>query len=129
MDSVSTFPRIKYNYSGSAAILETALQMANLGVEPHNKLRFVFLDAKRVRSGLLRPQFYVDTLSGRDIKNIILYLNFDMTGSPNFVRLVYDGEGSDTLLCRLNDSNNIDYVFLEYFAEQGLATKTTALSR
>jgi len=109
--------------------LETALQMANLGVEPHNKLRFVFLDTKRVRSGLLRPQFYVDTLSGRVIKNIILYLNFDMTGSPNFVRLVYDGEGSDTLLYRLNDSNNIDYVFLEYFAEQGLATKITALSR
>ncbi len=46
MDSVSTVPGINDNYSGSATILEIALQMANLGIEPHNKLRFAFLDAK-----------------------------------------------------------------------------------
>ena len=50
----------------------------------------------------------MNTLSGRDIKNVILYLNFDMIGSRNFVRLVYDGAGSDTLLYGLNGSKNIE---------------------
>jgi hypothetical protein len=38
--------------------------------------------------GLLGSQFYVDNLSAKDIKNIALNLNFDMVGSPNFVRFV-----------------------------------------
>jgi hypothetical protein len=50
----------------------------------------------------------VDTLSGRDIKNIMLYLNFYMIGSANFVRLVYDGDASDTLLYGPNGSKNIE---------------------
>jgi Zn-dependent M28 family amino/carboxypeptidase len=67
---------------GSAAILEVALQMAELGIEPRNKVRFAWWGAEE--SGLLGAEFYVANLSKRDIKNIALNLNFDMIGSPNY---------------------------------------------
>jgi Zn-dependent M28 family amino/carboxypeptidase len=124
LDSVPQGPGIQDNGSGSAAILEIAIQMANLGIEPRNKVRFAWWGAEE--SGLVGSQFYVDSLSKRDIKDIALNLNFDMIGSPNFVRFVYDGDGSDTELSGPNGSKNIESVFLSYFAEQALATEPTA---
>jgi Zn-dependent M28 family amino/carboxypeptidase len=38
----------------------------------------------------------VSHLSASELKNIALNLNFDMVASPNFVRFVYDGDGSGT---------------------------------
>ena len=124
LDSVESGPGIQDNGSGSAAILEIARQMAALGIEPENKVRFAWWGAEE--SGLLGAQFYVDNLSKRDIKDIALNLNFDMIGSPNFVRFVYDGDGSATPLAGPNGSGNIEQVFLSYFEEQGLATEPTA---
>jgi Zn-dependent M28 family amino/carboxypeptidase len=124
LDSVPSGPGIQDNGSGSAAILEIALQMAELDIEPSNKVRFAWWSAEE--SGLVGSQFYVDNLSKRETKNIALNLNFDMIGSPNFVRFVYDGNGSDTALSGPNGSKNIEQVFLDYFAEQGLATEPTA---
>jgi Zn-dependent M28 family amino/carboxypeptidase len=124
LDSVPAGPGIQDNGSGSAAILEVALQMADLGVEPRNKVRFAWWGAEE--SGLLGAEFYVANLSKRDIKNIALNLNFDMIGSPNFVRFVYDGDGSATPLAGPNGSKNIESVFLSYFDEQGLPTEPTA---
>lgn len=126
LDSVPEGPGINDNGSGSAAILEIAIQMVELGIEPRNKVRFVFWGAKE--DGLLGSQFYVDNLTGREIKNIALYLNLDMIGSPNFVRFVYDGDGSDTPLAGPNGSANIERIFLNYFAEYGLAVEPTALN-
>ena len=68
----------------------------------------------------------MDNLSKREIKNIALNLNFDMIGSPNFVRFVYDGDGSDTPLAGPNGSKNVEAVFLAYFDDQGLQTEPTA---
>ncbi len=126
LDSVPTGPGIQDNGSGSAAILEIALQMAALGIEPRNMVRFAWWGAEE--SGLLGSQFYVDNLGKRDIKDIALNLNFDMIGSPNFVRFVYDGDGSDTPLAGPNGSKNIEQVFLNYFADEagGLPTEATA---
>jgi Zn-dependent M28 family amino/carboxypeptidase len=124
LDSVLEGPGIQDNGSGSAVILEIALQMAALGIEPRNKVRFAWWGAEEF--GLLGSQFYVDNLSKRKIKNIALNLNFDMVGSPNFVRFVYDGDGSDTPLAGPNGSANIEDIFLDYFAEQGLPTEPTA---
>ena len=124
LDSVPRGPGIQDNGSGSAAILEIALQMAELDIEPRNKVRFTWWGAKE--SGLIGSQYYVDSLSKRELKNIALYLNFDMIGSPNFVRFIYDGDGSDTPPAGPNGSNTIEKVFLDYFAEQGLATEPTA---
>jgi Zn-dependent M28 family amino/carboxypeptidase len=55
-------------------------------------------------------------------------LNFDMVGSPNFVRFVYDGDGSDTPVEGPPGSDEIEQVFLDYFAGVGLASAPTAFS-
>ncbi len=124
LDSVPAGPGVQDNGSGSAAILEIALQMADLGIEPRNKVRFAWWGAEE--SGLLGSQHYVDNLTKREIKDIALNLNFDMIGSPNFVRFVYDGDGSATPLAGPNGSKNIESVYLNYFAKQGLPVEPTA---
>ena len=60
-------------------------------VKPNNKVRFAWWGAEE--SGLIGSTFYVASLS-RTSGEIALYLNFDMMGSPNYVRFVYDGDGS-----------------------------------
>lgn len=124
LDSVAEGPGIQDNGSGSAALLEVAEEMAELGINPRNKVRFAWWGAEEL--GLIGSTEYVNGLSKRDIKNIALNLNFDMIGSPNFVRFVYDGDGSATPLAGPNGSGNIERVFLDYFASQGLATEPTA---
>lgn len=124
LDSVSEGPGIQDNGSGSAAILETALQMANQQISPRNKVRFAWWGAEE--AGLLGAEHYVANLNARDIKNIALNLNFDMIGSPNFVRFVYDGDGSETPLAGPNGSQTIEQVFLDYFEEMSLPVEPTA---
>ena len=53
-------------------------------------------------------------------------LNFDMLGSPNYVRFVYDGDGSDSDPAGPPGSAQIEAIFNQYFASQGLATEPTA---
>lgn len=124
LDSVPEGPGINDNGSGSAAILEIALQMAELGIEPRNKVVFAWWGAEE--SGLYGSEYYVSRLSAKDIKNIALNLNFDMIGSPNYARFVYDGDGSATPTAGPNGSKNVEQVFLSYFGGQGLDTKPTA---
>ena len=124
LDSVQEGPGINDNGSGSAALLEMALRLAEMGVEPVNQLRFAWWGAEEV--GLLGSQAYVDNLSARDIKDIAVNLNFDMIGSPNFARFVYDGDGSATDIAGPNGSGNIEQVFLDYFADQSLPVEPTA---
>lgn len=124
LDSVEEGPGIQDNGSGSAAILEIARQMAELGIEPRNKVRFAWWGAEE--AGLVGSTRYVESLTARDIKNIAVNLNFDMIGSPNFVRYVYDGDGSATPLAGPNGSGSVERVFLDYFAEQGLPVEPTA---
>ena len=68
----------------------------------------------------------MSTLPKAALKDIMLNLNFDMVGSPNYVRFVYDGDGSDTPVAGPNGSGRIEDVFVDYFASQGLATEPTA---
>jgi Zn-dependent M28 family amino/carboxypeptidase len=124
LDSVEEGPGIQDNGSGSAAILEIAEQMADLGIEPRNKVRFAWWGAEE--AGLIGSTRYVESLTARDIKNIAVNLNFDMIGSPNFVRYVYDGDGSATPLAGPNGSGTVEKVFLDYFGEQGLPVEPTA---
>lgn len=49
-----------------------------------------------------------------------------MLGSPNYVRFVYDGDGSATPDAGPPGSDTIENVFLEYFGKQRLATEATA---
>jgi Zn-dependent M28 family amino/carboxypeptidase len=124
LDSVPEGPGINDNGSGSATILEIALQLAELGVKPTNRVRFAFWGAEE--EGLFGSQHYVDTLTKSERKAIMLNLNLDMVGSPNFVRFVYDGDGSAFGVDGPSGSGTIEDVFTEYFAAKGLATEPTA---
>jgi Zn-dependent M28 family amino/carboxypeptidase len=124
LDSVQEGPGINDNGSGSSTILEIALQMAELGVMPTNQVRFAFWGAEE--SGLIGSQFYVDSLTAREVKNTAVNLNFDMVGSPNFVRFVYDGDASDTDSLASTGSGVVEDVFVDYFDSQGLASEPTA---
>jgi Zn-dependent M28 family amino/carboxypeptidase len=119
LDSVERGPGINDNGSGSAVILEVAEQIAK--VRPANRVRFVWWGAEEL--GLLGSRHYVDALSREARRRIALYLNFDMVGSPNFVRFVYDGDGSAS---RSGDAASpagsavIEQVFRRYFAARKL---------
>ena len=124
LDSVTEGPGINDNGSGSAMLLELATQMSKLGVEPTNKVRFAWWGGEEF--GLLGAEHYVSTLPKAELKNIALNLNFDMVASPNFVRFVYDGDGSATGAKGPSGSGAIEQAFLDYFASQGLASEPTA---
>jgi Zn-dependent M28 family amino/carboxypeptidase len=92
---------------------------------PRNLVRFAFWGAEE--SGLLGSEYYVAQLSETDLANHLLNLNFDMVGSPNFVRFIYDGDGSAGLSAAGPEGSAfIEEVFQEYFASNGLETAPTA---
>ena len=90
LDSVEAGPGINDNGSGSAAILEVALNMKN--TNPLNKVRFAWFSAEEL--GLIGSTKYVEALSEAEKHKIALYLNVDMVGSPNYMISVFDGDGS-----------------------------------
>jgi Zn-dependent M28 family amino/carboxypeptidase len=90
LDSVIEGPGIQDNGSGTAALLETALLMANSN--PENTLRFGFWAAEEL--GLLGSAAYVESLSEEELDRIALYMNYDMIGSPNYIFMVYDADES-----------------------------------
>ena len=89
LDSVPAGAGINDNGSGSAAILEIALQFVKQGIVPANRVTFAWWAAEEW--GLLGSQYYVDSLSDDEIAEIALNLNYDMIGSPNYIRGIYDG--------------------------------------
>ncbi len=126
LDSVNAGPGIQDNGSGSAAILETALQMAK--VKPRNKVRFAWWGAEE--SGLVGSTFYVNNLSQEELDDITLYLNFDMIGSPNYVFFVYDGDDSDGVGAGPGPegSAQIEALFESYYGQVGEPFKGTDFS-
>jgi Zn-dependent M28 family amino/carboxypeptidase len=124
LDSVVAGPGINDNGSGSSTILEIAEEMSELGIRNRRKLRFAFWGAEE--AGLLGSEHYVASLSDEELQTIKANLNFDMVGSPNYVRFVYHGDGSDTDTAGPPGSAQIEALFNQYFASQGLATDPTA---
>ena len=124
LDSVLAGPGINDNGSGTATILETAIQMSRLHITPRQQVRFAFWGAEEL--GLLGSTHYVEALGDEDLGKIYANLNFDMLGSPNYVRFVYDGDGSATGTAGPNGSAQIEAIFNNYFASKGLPTAPTA---
>jgi Zn-dependent M28 family amino/carboxypeptidase len=129
LDSVSRGPGINDNGSGSATLLEIAEVFAAQGRVPNNKLRFAWWGAEE--QNLIGFTFYVNSLSQAERDQIELNLNFDMIGSPNFVRFVYDGNNSDFPSGQGGvqpgpaGSGAIEQLFIDYFASQGLLNAPT----
>lgn len=123
LDSVPEGPGINDNGSGSASILEVARQMA--GAPTDATVRFAWWGAEEL--GLLGSQHYVETLPQEERSRIAGYLNFDMVGSPNFVRFVYDGDNSDAAGAGPGPAGSgaIEDVFEKFYADRGLAYQGT----
>jgi Zn-dependent M28 family amino/carboxypeptidase len=86
LDSVSEGPGINDNGSGSAAVLEAALQLAREPAQSRGRVRFAFWGAEE--RGLVGSRHHVDALSDEERRHIALYINLDMVGSRNFARFV-----------------------------------------
>jgi Zn-dependent M28 family amino/carboxypeptidase len=123
LDSVQAGPGIQDNGSGSAALLEIALQMSK--VKPRNPVRFAWWGAEE--SGLVGSTSYVNSLSDEELAAIALYLDFHMIGSPNFVRFVYDGDGSAFGLAGAPGSEAIEALFEDFYADRDLASEPTQI--
>lgn len=124
LDGVLDGPGINDNGSGSAALLEIARRLSESGVEPTNKIRFAWWGAEE--EGLVGSTDYVAGLKKKALAKIALYLNFDMVGSPNFARLIYDGDGNAFDAEGPKGSAGIEKTFAKYFKKQELASGPTA---
>ena len=123
LDSVPAGPGINDNGSGSGGILEIAEVYAAQDRTPRNKLRFMWYGVEEL--GLVGSTKYVEGLTQNEKDDILTMLNFDMIGSPNFARFVYDGDGTVGPEGPTG-SGFIEDVFVDYFASQGLFNEPTA---
>lgn len=125
LDSVPEGPGVNDDGSGVAVVLELADQLARLPVEPRNRARFALWGAEEL--GMLGSQHYVDGLDGRARGELAAYLNLDMVGSPNFVRSVYDGDGSSVGNPGPPGSGAIERILTDYLDAQQLPHEPTEL--
>ncbi len=123
LDSVTEGPGINDNGSGVAAILETALQLARLGIQPENRVRFAFWSGEE--DGLRGSSHYVAQLTPAEVAGTAVNLNFDMVGSPNAVSFVYDGDGDARGIAGPPGSDVVEDVFTDFFATLGKPTEPT----
>ncbi len=93
LDSVPEGPGINDNGSGTAAVLEAALQLAQEPAQGSRHVRFAFWGAEE--RGLIGSRHHVDALSEEERRRIALYINLDMVGSPNFTRYVQGPAATD----------------------------------
>ncbi|MEU6728147.1 M28 family metallopeptidase [Nonomuraea wenchangensis] len=124
LDGVQEGPGINDNGSGSAGILEVALQFAK--TKPKNQVRFAFWGAEEF--GLLGSEHYVATLPEAERAKIALYLNFDMIASPNYTFGIYDGDGDAFGTSGPPGSDVIEEDFEKFFAGRGLPYTATAFT-
>ena len=109
LDGVATGPGINDNGSGVAAVLETALQLAQADVQLDQTVRFAFWGGEE--DGLHGSTQYVAGLDDAGRRNLTLYLNLDMVGSPNPTPRVYGGMGRP---------HRVERVLSEFLREQGV---------
>lgn len=119
LDGVAEGPGINDNASGVAAVLETAAQFTELGIQPANRVRFAFWGAEE--DGLHGSEHYVAQLDDTERRQLALYLNLDMIGSPNPVASVYGG-GSEWP----GGSGEIQTVLTDFLTSRGVTPQTVS---
>lgn len=126
LDSVTEGPGIVDNGSGSATLLEVALNL-NSSVNMFktgangltNKVRFAWWGAEEL--GLLGSGFYVSQLTPAERSAITININFDMLASSNGVYFVQDGDGAHTGgPVQPGRSAELEQVLTTYLESQGL---------
>jgi Zn-dependent M28 family amino/carboxypeptidase len=118
LDSVSEGPGINDNGTGSAGVLQTALELADVAPTA-NAVRFAWWGAEE--SGLVGSTNYVAGLPAEERDRITGYLNFDMIGSPNYIIGVYDANQSTYTapVAVPPGSAALEQVFTDYFDGNG----------
>jgi Zn-dependent M28 family amino/carboxypeptidase len=123
LDSVPAGPGVNDDGSGTSFQLELAEQLAKPGTPPRNKIRFLWFGGEE--DGLVGSQYYAAHLSDAEVARIDMMLDTDMIASPNFARLVYDGDGSTfgSDLAGPPGSGTIERVLTEDWAKRGLVSE------
>lgn len=98
LDSVPAGPGINDNGSGSSTNLEIALQFFRSKISFVNKIRFAWWAAEEL--GLLGSSYYVSNLTPEEKASIACNLNYDMLGSPNYIRGILNANiGNNPFQC------------------------------
>ena len=120
LDSVPAGPGINDDGSGTSFQLELAEQIAKAGAPPKNKIRFLWFGGEE--DGLVGSQYYAAHMSDQDVANSQVMIDTDMISSPNFARLVYDGDGSTfgSDVSGPAGSGTIEKLFVDYWAKRGM---------
>ncbi|GAB1319914.1 Aminopeptidase Y [Madurella fahalii] len=111
-DSVEAGPGINDDGSGSLALLEVAVNLANFSV--NNCVRFAWWSAEE--EGLLGSYHYVEALSADENKKIRLFMDYDMLASPNFAYQVYDARNGVHPV----GSQELRDFYVDWYTRQGL---------
>ena len=120
LDSVPAGPGINDDGSGTAFQLELAEQLAKAGTPPKNKIRFLWFGGEE--DGLVGSRYYAAHMSAADVAKSDVMIDTDMIASPNFARLVYDGDGSTfgSDVSGPAGSGTVENVFVRYWAQHGM---------
>jgi Zn-dependent M28 family amino/carboxypeptidase len=113
LDSGPLSPGINGNGSGAAYNLESAIQLAKIGIRPRNKIRFAWWGGSI--NGLLGSNYYVINLSNADFLKILVELDYNTIASPNYARFVFDGDGSSFPVTAPAGTAQVERAFLDYF--------------
>jgi Zn-dependent M28 family amino/carboxypeptidase len=123
LDSVPAGPGINDDGSGTAFQLEMAEQLAKAGTPPRNKIRFLWFGGEE--DGLVGSQYYAAHMSDADVARTDMMLDTDMISSPNFARLVYDGDGSTfgSDVSGPAGSGKVEDVLTSYWSKKGMESE------
>jgi Zn-dependent M28 family amino/carboxypeptidase len=117
LDSVPAGPGINDDGSGTSLLLTMAQRLARPGHPLKQKIRFGWWGGEE--EGLIGSNYYAANLTDDEVSKIDVMLDYDMLSSPNFARLVYDGDGSEgDNPAGPEGSGTVEEVFREWFASK-----------
>ena len=122
LDSVHQGPGINDDGSGVSMMLDTAQAMAELGLNPRNKVRFIFFSGEE--QGLLGSEYYVSQLTKKQIQDISVMQDYDMLASGNYARFIYDGNGDEQGFAGPKGSGILEQVYKDWYDSKKLAYET-----
>ncbi len=123
LDSRPEGPGINDDGSGTAMLLAQAEAIAKSkhARNLRQKIRFGWWGAEE--NGLIGSNYYASHLSDAEVAKIDGMLDYDMLASQNYVRFLYDGDGSDNPgLEGPPGSGLIEKVQDDWFKDRGLET-------
>ena len=119
LDSVPAGPGINDDGSGTSWQLDLAEEVAKLA---SRRTRSASCGSAARRTGSSARSTTPRTSRQREVDKIDVMIDTDMIASPNYVRLVYDGDGSELGSAGPAGSGTVEEVFKRYFSRRGMAT-------